>query len=221
MIFSVCLREVIPLISGLSFDDLYQKASEVLEIYDDACRTIRDIQIETGLRCLPSCRECCKTSGDSIQVTITEFLPLSLRLWNEGRADDLLRRLEDVSDSDRCILFEGSGEIRNEGGCTEYAFRPLICRLFGFSGVIDRLGRVAPVICKYVKTGYPHCVERFTEKFSSGLEIPVFSDYLKRVQGIDPHMGSRTYSINSALRKALEYVGMRFDYSSKGFDRTA
>ena len=84
-----------------------KKASEGSRIYDDACRTIRDIQIETGLRCLPSCRECCKTSGDSIQVTITEFLPLSLRLWNEGRADDLLRRLEDVPDSDRCILFEG------------------------------------------------------------------------------------------------------------------
>lgn len=221
MIFSVCLREVIPLISGLSFDDLYQKASEVLEIYDDACRTIKDIQIETGLRCLPSCRECCKTSGESIQVTITEFLPLSLRLWNEGSAEYLLRRLEDVSDSDCCILFEGSGEIRGEGGCTEYAFRPLICRLFGFSGIIDKLGRVTPVICKYVRRDYPFCVGKFTEKVSSGLEIPIISNYLKRIQGIDPYMGSRTYSINSALRKALEYVGMRFDYSSKGFDRTA
>ncbi len=221
MIFSVRLREVIPLISGLSFDDLYQKASEVLKLYDVVDKAVEDIQMETGLRCLPSCRECCKTSGDSIQVTITEFLPLSLRLWNEGRAQPLLRRLEDVSDSDCCILFESSIEIGKRGGCTEYAFRPLLCRLFGFSGIIDKLGRVAPVICKYVKRDYPLCVGKFTEKVSSGLEIPIFSNYSKWVQGIDPYMGSRTYSINSALRKALEYVGMRFDYTSKGFDRTA
>ena len=66
---------------------------------------------------------------------------------------------------------KGSGEIRNEGGCTEYAFRPLICRLFGFSGVIDRLGQVAPVICKYVKRAIRFLLKRFTEKFSSGLEF--------------------------------------------------
>ncbi len=215
------LEEVVLLISGLPFDDLYRKASEIQEILDSVEVTIRNVQLETGLRCPPSCRECCKTSGDVIQVTVTEFLPLSLRLWNEGKANQLLERLDSVYDSDQCILFESSSAISEEGGCTEYSSRPLLCRLFGFSGIINRLGQVTPVVCKHMKKHCPLSVKNLFGKLSCGLEIPVFADYSSQIRGIDPYMGANTFSVNLALRRALEYVGLRFDFTGRGYDRTA
>jgi len=209
------------LISGLSLKDLYGKALEVQELFDSVEELTNQIRIETGLRCPPSCRECCRTRGDAIQVAITEFLPLSLKLWNEGRAELFLSTLETVSDDDSCILFESSPELSKEGGCTEYRYRPLLCRMFGFSGVMDKFGKVVPAICRLVKTNCPECVSKLLERIPEGSRIPVFSEFFSRIQGVDPYMGTRTYSINVALRRALEYVGMRFDYTTKGFDRTA
>jgi len=217
----VWLREVLLLISGLPFDDLYNKANEIQEILDSVEKIIRNVQLETGLRCPPSCRECCKTSGDSIQVTVTEFLPLSLRLWNEGKATHLLERLDSVYDNDECILFESSSAVSEEGGCTEYASRPLLCRLFGFSGIINRSGQVIPVVCRYMKIHCPQSVEILLGKLSDGLKIPVFADYSSQIRGVDPYMGANTFPVNLALRRALEYVGLRFDYTGRGYDRTA
>jgi hypothetical protein len=34
-------------------------------------------------------------------------------------------------------------------------------------------------------------------------------------------MGANTFPINLALRRALEYVGLRIDYTGRGYDRTA
>ena len=126
------LREVLPVISGLPFGDLCNKANEIQEILDSLEKILRNVQVETALRCPPSCRECCKTSGDAIQATVTEFLPLSLRLWNEGKATQLFDRLDSVYGSHECILFENSSVVSEEGGCTEYSSRQLLCRLFGF-----------------------------------------------------------------------------------------
>lgn len=215
------LEEVVGLISGLPFDDLYRKASEIQEILDSVEKTIRNVQLETGLRCPPSCRECCKTSGDAIQVTVTEFLPLSLRLWTEGKAIQLLDRLDSVYDSDQCVLFESSSALCEEGGCTEYSSRPLLCRLFGFSGIVNRSGQVIPVVCRHMKNHYPLSVNNLFEKLSNGLEIPVFADYSSQIRGIDPYMGAKAFPVNLALRRALEYVGMRFDFTGRGYDRTA
>ncbi|MGC9322913.1 MAG: hypothetical protein ACP5FY_11795 [Kosmotogaceae bacterium] len=55
----------------------------------------------------------------------------------------------------------------------------------------------------------------------SGLKIPVFADFSSQIRGVDLQMGANTSPINLTLRRALEYVGLRFDHTGRGYDRTA
>lgn len=90
-----------------------------------------------------------------------------------------------------------------------------------FSGIINRSGQVIPVVCRHMKIHCPLSVDNLLGKLSSGLKIPVFADYSSQIRGVDPYMGANTFPINLALRRALEYVGLRFDHTGRGYDRTA
>ncbi|HOI63365.1 MAG TPA: YkgJ family cysteine cluster protein [Mesotoga sp.] len=207
--------------SELDFADIFARIAQLEEIYEELNASINRTMLQTGLRCLPGCRSCCETPSSNIEVSILEFLPLSMNLWQNDKAGQLLEILELKTEDDPCVLLQNDASLLPEGGCSHYGFRPLMCRLFGFSAMIGRDAFPVPVICKLVKVNYPDIMRKVVDSVNGGLDIPVFSNFARRVRGIDPYLAERVYPINQALKKAIEFIGLRWHFGSLGYDKPA
>lgn len=183
------------------------KVRAVKRVYLKLDREIAKMQQESGLQCISGCGECCKKPD--IEATPLEFLPLALRLYDEGRAESTLEELQNNQES-RCHLFRPY--VTNFGGlCNEYPDRGLICRLFGFTARRDKEGNPELVTCKLLKTEREEAYQKALNNIKQGKKIPVMSDFYSRMAGIDPSL-TQFYPINRAMQEALEIVLQYYAY---------
>ncbi len=160
------------------------------------------------MHCLSGCGLCCKKPD--ITATPLEFLPLAFHLYTEGKADSMYEATA-TSEESLCLLFAPlKGSVRG-GMCSNYAYRGLICRLFGFSAARDKMGDPRLVTCKSIKEDQPEEFATGTEKAAQG-EVVFMRDYYFKLTCIDPDLGRETMPINLAIRRALEAVMSYYAY---------
>lgn len=181
---------------------------ELKELYSELDSKISDVKRITGLRCIENCRTCCETPFENIEVSIFELLPLSIELWKIKKAEEVLTKIEDI-DNNKCVLYVNDQNALKEGGCSFYSYRPLICRLFGYSAVINRNGNRELTICKLIKNSRNDLIQEVRDKIRSENDLPVYSEYTQRLMGINPYLGHNRFPINLALKKAIEFVGLK------------
>jgi Fe-S-cluster containining protein len=181
----------------------------LLEIYRELDETIHALKVETGLSCVEGCGKCCETPNRNIEASVLEVIPLALALWENGTGDFWLKRLEQYSDSDFCIFYHSEPLFPGTGKCSVYPLRPLLCRLFGFAAKTGKNGEIVFSLCRKVKEVYPGLKEAVQQKILEGTEVPVCSDFGRRVEALNPLLGNRKYPINTAIRMALEKIGYR------------
>ncbi len=201
------MREVEKLFSS------FQGLHELLTVYNELDSLITDFRGETQLDCLKGCRECCNTPSYNIEASVLEMLPLSIHIWQSGEGEYWLQKLSEIRPDDPCVLYISSPSVKSEGGCSKYAWRPLLCRLFGFSAVIDKQGKPVIALCKKVKQLNPHLEAKIQSLINRGLKAPVNSHFAKRVSFLNPFYGQKLYPINEAFRLALEVIGYRLTLS--------
>jgi Fe-S-cluster containining protein len=182
---------------------------ELIRIYSDLDREIENVKNFTGLRCLNKCRACCKTSTENIEVSIFELLPLATELWKINKAEEILEKIEFTDSKRNCVLYIDDQNILAEGGCSFYEFRPLICRLFGFSAVINKNGDKELTVCKVIKNSRNELIQEIRDKIINEESLPVYSAYTQRLMGIDPYLGQNRFPINLAIKKAVELIGFK------------
>ena len=68
------------------------KVRAVQRVYTKLDREISKVQLESGMHCLSGCGECCKKPD--IEATPLEFLPLALKLYDDGKAESFLEELQ-------------------------------------------------------------------------------------------------------------------------------
>ena len=181
---------------------------------------INKLITETGLNCLPTCRKCCTTPSKNIEVSIFEMLPLSIRLWQFGEAERWLEKVYSADENQSCILLERDISIKPEGGCRFYSYRPLLCRMFGFSSKRDKNGELSFSSCKLVKNINPQIETAVNQYIMEGKDIPVYSEFSQILAGLNPYLTEKKYTINIAFKKALEYIGYRWDIISRNMKKT-
>ncbi|MDK2952161.1 MAG: uncharacterized protein PWQ77_1826 [Kosmotogales bacterium] len=192
----------------------------LFEIYSELDLKIENIINVSGLNCLPTCRYCCTTHSKNIEASLFEMLPLSIRLWQFGEAESWLKKAT-LSDGDsKCILLEEDVSVKPEGGCKFYSYRPLLCRLFGFSGKKDKNDKTQFSSCKLVKKMNPQFEIAVKRYIDSGNTIPVYSEFSQKVAGLNPYLADKKYPINIAFKKALEYTGYRWDIITRNIKKT-
>jgi len=155
-----------------------------------------------SLGCPPGCGACC--TFPDIEATVLEFLPLAMALADTGKAESILEELQHRSDA-RCVFFqalEGDGQ----GFCGCYPHRGMICRLFGFSALRTKEGKLRLAACRVLKTGEPARIQEGQRRLESGVPIPVMPDYAQRLMLLDLGLGTEHLPINLAIRKAIERV---------------
>lgn len=193
-----------------SFAGLHQ----LLEVYEELDSRISEYKKTAGIDCIKYCKRCCGTQAKNIEVSVFEILPLAIHLWQRGEADLWLAKLSQTSDESPCVLYNPDPTL--ESGCRAYVWRPLICRLFGFSAVLNKEGKPSPSLCRDLKAADPGLAQRVQELIKNGLAVPVNSHFARKISAINPFLGQVRYSINNALRLALETAGFRLALLSGG-----
>jgi Fe-S-cluster containining protein len=186
------------------------KVRAVQRVYTKLDREISKVQLESGMHCLSGCGECCKKPD--IDATPLEFLPLALKLYDDGKAESFLEELQNNTSS-TCHVFRPY--VTNFGGlCNEYPYRGLICRLFGFTARRDKEGKPEIVTCKLIKTHQEKEYQQAIDNIKNGKRIPIMSEFYTRLASIDPSL-AQFYPINKAMEVAVETVLHYYAYRKR------
>lgn len=113
-----------------------------------------------------------------------------------------------------CVLFRIVTGKEDNGPCSYYEFRPLVCRLFGFASRRNKFGQIELMSCRIIKEYKPAEVRRAEMALSQGLKLPVYQDAFMRIASIKPGIGFRRLPVNKALKEAIETL--YWTYPGKG-----
>jgi Fe-S-cluster containining protein len=187
--------------------DLEQKALEVAALFKRLDEHIEKFQSWSTLQCKFGCGKCC--FKPDIEATVLEFLPFAYHLYQTGLAEQWLEKLSEQDAICKILNPTQAGA----GLCTEYPYRGLICRLFGYSARTNKYGKKELITCQIIKTEQESaCNAASTKIENEEAEIPVMSQYYMQLHSIDPEMAKNFYPINIAIRKAVEEVLHYFAY---------
>ena len=166
-------------------------------------KEVAAFQQATGMSCLARCGRCCQ--HPDISATPLEFLPLAYHLYKTGQAEAWYQRLSEEKGS-LCPVFTPLIRESDLGFCSEYPYRGMICRLFGFSAMLDKQGQPRLAACKPLKEEKADIVEGANRHIVAGGRVPVMRDYHFRLMGIDQRLSARQLPIREAIRQALSEV---------------
>jgi Fe-S-cluster containining protein len=186
------------------------KVRLVEELFDRLDNEITNFKSETKLNCLSGCGKCC--SKPDIDASPLEFLPWALHLFLNGKAEETLLELNNSSIS-TCHIYRPLALLEEyNGSCSNYKYRGLICRLFGYAANRDKYGELRLATCKIIKDNQLENFNNTEEAISKGLYVPIFTDYYMQLAQIDYRMGVTLLPINQALKMAIEEVLQYYAY---------
>ena len=186
--------------------DIVHKVIAVKRIFRNFSAEENKFLRKVKISCLPGCRYCC-TNPDLMAYPL-EFFPYAWHLYEEVRAEEIYHSLEQT-DCNLCILYN---PVQPQGGCMEYTYRGLICRLFGFSRTTGRNNESRLFTCRIIKNNYIHLFDRIKNDPGMVDKAPLTTEYYSLLRAIDPMGCNELLPINSAIQKAIEAVGLYFLY---------
>ncbi len=181
--------------------NLPEKIQATEEVFKKLDEEISSFQSWSGLHCKFGCGKCC--FKPDIEVTILEFLPFAHHLHQVGKAFEWLEKLKS-SDSSVCHILNPTQP--GAGLCSEYLYRGLICRLFGYSARTNKYGERELVTCQIIKTEQSENYRQVVDKIANGNNVPMMSQYYMQLHAIDIDLTRDFYPINTAIQKAIETV---------------
>lgn len=187
-----------------------EKVRRVEALFDRLEIEIKDFQSETHLHCNTGCGKCCSTPN--IEASPLEFLPWAFHLFLNGKAEETLKELSSIS-TKNCFLYRSLSVLEyHKGSCSNYRYRGLICRLFGYGATSDKFGKLRLATCKIIKEEQHRNFIKAEEAINKQTAVPIFSDYYMQLAQIDLRMGVTMLPINEALKIAVEEVLHYFAY---------
>jgi uncharacterized protein len=180
---------------------LSQKVQAIEEVFALLDQEMSNFKGWSGLSCKIGCGKCC--DKPDIEATVLEFLPFAHHLYLINQAYDWLAKI-DGNKVDLCVIFESRGA--GSGLCSEYHYRGLICRLFGFSARTNKYAQREFMSCQTIKTEQVLAYTQTVDKVMLGEFVPVMNHYYMRLHAIDRDLARDFYPINEAIRRAIETV---------------
>ena len=184
---------------------------QVEALYASLTADLTVFQQQANYSCISGCSKCCQSPH--IEATILELLPYAFHVYLNNCAEELYDKLAETN-TPLCILYEPIKAMVRKGAFADYAFRPLVCRLFGYSFAKDKLGQPDLITCKEIKNHFPKEVKNIAEQAKNHLELPMANVYYTRLTEIDYHLSLKQYPINEAMRLAIELVLNHFHFTT-------
>ena len=114
---------------------MLDKIKKVERVFKQLDKETEKFSKQSGLKCVTNCNLCCLKKG--LEANVLEFLPLAYYLVKNNLHEAALDLLE--TNPEHCINMSKTQIPGITEGCSIYDHRGLICRLFGFSGVRDKI----------------------------------------------------------------------------------
>ncbi len=185
--------------------ELKEKTDQLQKLFQKVDHQTHSLSCKASLNCLPGCGACCE--NPHVECTVLELLPLSLKLWQENQAEDILTQLYSIPEGQFCILYKADQNMSGNGRCTQYELRPLLCRTFGYAARLNKYGKKELATCKKISIDQPESIKVAQKLIDDGLDVPVFSEAWLALLDIDPGLSTDRYPMNKALKIALEKIG--------------
>ena len=187
-----------------------EKVKQVEALFDRLEIEITAFKSETHLYCNAGCGKCCSTPN--IDASPLEFLPWAFHLFLNGKAEETLIELRN-NKTKNCHLYRSISILEyQKGSCSNYRYRGLVCRLFGYAANTDKFGKLRMATCKIIKEQQTEHFTKAEELINKKIYVPIFSDYYMRLAQIDLRMGVILIPINEALKMAIEEVLSYYAY---------
>lgn len=164
----------------------------------------------SGMHCVSGCGKCC--TYPDVEASPLEFLPWAFHLFLNGEAEKTLEILS-KTDHPTCFIYKPL-TVLGQGRCSDYKYRGLICRLFGFAANTDKYGILRLATCKIIKEGQVEAYNTAAKSITEGVAVPIFTEYYMQLNQIDFYLGNKILPINKALKMALEEVLSYYSYRS-------
>ncbi len=190
---------------------LEEKIFQVEQFYASLEIDLMEFQNESKLSCIKGCSSCCQSP--EIETTILELLPLAFYLYKENKAEAFYDALLE-NPSPTCALYNPIGTVIQKGGCANYPYRALVCRLFGFSYTRDKIGKPKLLTCSTIKETHAEAYEKSIAHATDITTLPMASNYQSQLTAIDPNLSQQFYPINKAMIQAIEIVMTHFRYTN-------
>ena len=195
---------------------LRELSRRVEAVYGEIAETFSDYQQRQGLQCRSGCGECCL--APTIEATVLEMLPLALHLFDQGKAEQTLSDLGQLTQPQGCVFYQKLSFDGKHGQCSVYQQRPSICRMFGAAGYRDKTGQTSLSVCKTIKSDHPAKYQQSLIMLQSS-PPPLMMLSKEQVNELDYQLGKNHYAINTALQLALEQVLFKASYSFDQHDQ--
>lgn len=193
--------------------NLLSKIKEVELVFADLEKDVQEFKSKTGLGCLSGCGQCC--NKPDIEATVLEFIPFAYHLFQEEKAEGFMDQLEARGANSYCQNFHEIVPEGKAGNCENYAYRGLVCRVFGYAASTDKNGEPRLATCKLMKTHFEEAYIRAVEAIRGGEKVPIINHYFMRLNAIDPRLTEKLYPINQAISLAIQYVSFHFTYAEE------
>jgi len=191
--------------------NLVEKAEAVGRVLHELDDEIKKFQSWSSLKCTFGCGRCC--FKPEIEATPLEFLPLALYIFREGKAEAWFDKFDNQPDEKICRLLDP--RQLGAGLCTEYEYRGLICRSFGFSARVNKYNRKELLTCNVIKIELVENFKSALEQINQDKEVPIASDFYSKLHYIDPVLANQFMPINKAIQRALEMTWEYFRYKNQ------
>lgn len=184
--------------------ELEQMIREVETLFDRLEIEISTFKSITHLSCNVGCGKCCSTPN--IDASPLEFFPWAFYLFLNGKAEEMLQLLNNNAAKD-CFLYRPISVLEHhKGSCSNYKYRGLICRLFGYGATTDKFGKLRLATCNIIKVEQSGNFTIAEKGINNGIYVPIFTNYYMQLAQIDFRLGMTLLPINEALKIAIEEV---------------
>jgi Fe-S-cluster containining protein len=160
-------------------------------------------QEKSNLPCPTGCGKCCFKSD--IYCTPIELLPMALDLLERKIAKEMYEKCLEHS-ADHCLFMLVSDREKGLGKCTEYIYRPLVCRTFGVAGKHDKNNKVAFSVCTTLREKHPESYDQLINSDLKNEKIPFINNSKNKLFSFDPSFMEKELPINQALAVILNKV---------------
>lgn len=176
-------------------------ADQILGAYDEITSVFGSFQKQTGLNCREHCGKCCITKD--IYCSPLEMLPLGLKLIADKKAEEYLDLcLTDTED--KCVLLKITDKEKGSAFCTQYNYRPFVCRTFAVAPRKNKNGAPDFSICKILREDHASRVDSLLKTQFPEAELPFIEQWRKNFDAIDPRLLEEQLPIRKSLAVILE-----------------
>lgn len=166
-----------------------QLLKELAGLYEELDVRLTSFARQMGIACPAGCGSCCKNFEP--EILPVEAMALAIYIYRYGQVsswEELKARRPEGS----CPFYRADSPAH----CSIYPARPLVCRLFGFSGTYDKYSRVSYVSCKNM----PYQLKAVFPK-DDPLYPPVMVEYGLQLKALQPN--EKPALLREAVSQAL------------------